>query len=85
LEKLLGVKSFDGYINHLICHQGTPLVSSCKFNLFSIVWTIAPTFLECWALIAPAFVTYFQQENHPMLLDVVIDVETNIFPFQMAL
>ncbi len=38
-----------------------------------------------WALIIPALVIYFEQNDHLILLDEVTHVETNIFSFQMAL
>jgi hypothetical protein len=37
LEKILGVRSFGGSINHLTCHQGILLVSSNGFNLFFVI------------------------------------------------
>jgi len=60
LEKLLGAGSFGGSINHLTCHQATLLTSLGRFGLPYVVWTITPTFLWCWALIALALVTRFQ-------------------------
>ncbi len=47
LEKLLGVKSFHGFINHLLHYEAILLVFSSKLSLSSIVRTIAPTFLGC--------------------------------------
>jgi hypothetical protein len=85
LEKLLGAGSFGGYINHLVCHQATALTFSGKFNFLSIVWIIALTFLECWAFNDLALVTHFQQDNHLILFDAITHVETDIFPFQIAL
>jgi hypothetical protein len=41
LEKLLGVGSFAGSINHLIYHQTTILASSGKFNLAFMVQIVA--------------------------------------------
>jgi hypothetical protein len=37
LEKLLGVRSFGGSINHLTHHQATLFASSGKFNLTFMV------------------------------------------------
>jgi galactokinase len=45
----------------------------------------APTFLKCWALIALALIFHFQQDDHCILLDVMAHVETDIYPFQVAL
>jgi hypothetical protein len=50
-----------------------------------MVWIVALAFLGCWAFIIHALVTHFQQHEHCILLDVVAHVETNIFPFQLAL
>ncbi len=36
LEKLLGVGSFDGFINHLVCGQAIFLVSSTRST--SLLW-----------------------------------------------
>ncbi len=47
------------------------LASSNKFGPPSIITTIARTFLGCWALVAPALVICFQQDDHLILLDVV--------------
>ncbi len=46
---------------------------------------IAPAFQGCWALITPALVSCFQQDDHLTFLDVVAHVETNTYPFQVAL
>jgi len=85
LEKLLGVKSFSDFINHLAHHQTTLLTSLGGFGFPFIVQTITLAFLRCRALIALALITHFQQDDHPILLDVVAHVETNTSPFQMAL
>jgi hypothetical protein len=71
LEKLFGVRSFGGFINHLACHQTTLLASLGGFNFPSIVRTIALAFLGCWALITPTFVICFQQYDHLILLGAV--------------
>jgi hypothetical protein len=36
-----------------------------------MVQIVALAFLGCWALIAPALVIHFQQDDHPILLDVI--------------
>jgi hypothetical protein len=81
LEKLLGGGSFGGFISHLACHQATFFTSLGGFGFLSIVQIATPIFLRCWALITLAFVTRFQQDDHPILLDVVAHVEIGIFPF----
>jgi len=81
LEKLLGAKSFGGFMGHLVCRQAIFLASSSKLGLPSIVQTIAPAFLGCWALITLTFVTHFQHGDHPILLNKVRHVEINIFLF----
>ncbi len=85
LEKLFGAGSFGGSISHLVCHQAILPASLGKFNLPSIVQIVALTFLGCWALNVLALVTHFQQDDHPILLDVITHVETSISPFQMTL
>jgi len=45
-----------------------------------LFWTTTPTFLGCWALIAPTFFTCFQQDDRPILLNVVTHVENRHFP-----
>jgi hypothetical protein len=60
LEKLLGVRSFGGFIDHLAHHQAILLISLGKLGLLFIVWIVTPTFLGCWALIILALVTHFQ-------------------------
>jgi hypothetical protein len=60
LEKLLGVGSFGGFINHLICHHAIIPTSLGGFGLPYVVWTTTPTFLKCWALIVLALVTHFK-------------------------
>jgi hypothetical protein len=59
-EKLLGARSFGGFIGRLAHHQTIFLISSGKLGLLFIVWTATPAFLGCWALIVLAFVTCFQ-------------------------
>jgi hypothetical protein len=81
LEKLVGAKSFGGFVGHLVRRQAIFLASSSKLGLLSIVQTIAPAFLGCWALIALAFVTHFQHDDHPIFLNKVRHVEINIFLF----
>jgi hypothetical protein len=59
LEKLLGVGSFGSIIGHLACCQAIFFAFSDRFTFLSIVQTIAPAFLGCWALIALAFIICF--------------------------
>jgi hypothetical protein len=58
-EKLLGVGSFVHSIGQLVYHQATLPISLGGLCLFFVVQIIAPTFLGCWALIVPTFVTHF--------------------------
>ncbi len=81
LEKLLGVGSFDGFIGHLVRCQATFLASSGGLNLLFVVRTTTFTFLGCWALIILALVFCSQQDDHPIILNVVAHVETNTSPF----
>jgi hypothetical protein len=60
LQKLFGARSFGGFINHPAHRQAILPPSLGKLNLLFVVWIVTPTFLECWALITPAFVTRFQ-------------------------
>jgi hypothetical protein len=85
LEKLFGVGSFDGFIDHLAHYQAILHISLSKFILPFIFWTIAPTFLGCWVLITLAFVIHSQHDDHPILLDVVTHVEIGISLFQITL
>jgi hypothetical protein len=85
LEKLLGAGSFGNSISHLAHHQTILFIFSSEFSLPSIIWIVALAFLGCWALIAIAFITRFQHDDHPILLDAITHFETDIFPFQMVL
>jgi hypothetical protein len=86
LEKLLGAGSFDGFINCLACRYAILLVFSNKFGFLSKVWIVVFTFLGYnWALIFSTFVIRFLHDDHPILLDVVTNVETNTSPFQITL
>jgi hypothetical protein len=49
------------------------------FLFFPVVHIIALAFFRCWALIIPAFVIHFQQDDHPILLDVAAHVDIGIF------
>jgi hypothetical protein len=60
LGKLLGARSFGGFINHLAHHQATLLISLGKLGLIFIIWTTTLAFLGCWALIVLALVIHFQ-------------------------
>jgi hypothetical protein len=50
-----------------------------------VVQSVAFAFFGCGHLIALALVTCFQQDDCPILLDVITHVETSISLFQMAL
>jgi hypothetical protein len=60
LEKLLGARSFDGFIGHLVRHQTIFLTSLGDLEISFMVQTFAPTFLRCWTFIIPALVIHFQ-------------------------
>jgi hypothetical protein len=59
LDKLLGVRSFDGSIDHLACHQTTILTSLGRFSFLFVVQIVALTLLGCCALINLALITHF--------------------------
>jgi hypothetical protein len=44
LEKLLGAKSFGGFIDHLVRHQGIIFVFSNGLDLFFVIQIVAPIF-----------------------------------------
>jgi hypothetical protein len=81
LEKLLGARSFNGFINHISYRQAILLTSLSGFGLHFIVQIVALAFFECWALIVLALIICFQQDDHPILLDVVTHVEIDISSF----
>jgi hypothetical protein len=81
LEKLLGVRSFDGYNGHLACCQATLFISLGDLGFLFVVQTIILAFLGCWVLIILALFICFQQDDHPILLDAVTHVETYISLF----
>jgi len=56
-------------------------VSLGGFGLLFVVWIVALALLGCWALIYPALVIRFQQDDRLIFLDVVTHVETNTSPF----
>jgi hypothetical protein len=53
LEKLLGVRSWGGFIGHLAHRETTLPTSLGGFDLPSINWIVAPPFLGYWALALP--------------------------------
>jgi hypothetical protein len=59
LEKLFGVGSFGGFINHLVRCHAILVASLSELDLLYVVWTIAFTFLGCWALVTLALVICF--------------------------
>ncbi len=85
LEKLFGVRSFGGSIDHSDHHQYIFPVFLGKLGLPSVIRTITSTFLGCWALVTLALITCFQQDDHFIFLDVIAHVDINISSFQMAL
>jgi hypothetical protein len=78
LEKLLGSRSFGTTMDHLARHQVIILVLSKGLSLSSTVQRATPAFLGCWVLIIPALVFFFQQDDHPIILDVVKHVKIGI-------
>jgi hypothetical protein len=55
LDNLLGARSFSTMVGHLVHHQIIVFASSKGLNLLLMMQLVAPTFLGCWALIAPTF------------------------------
>jgi hypothetical protein len=84
-KKLLRSRSFGTIVGHLACRQVILLVFSKGLNLPSMIGHVSHTFLGCWALIVPALISHFQQDDHPILLDAVAHVEIGTYPFQVAL
>jgi hypothetical protein len=78
LEKLLRSRSFGTTMDHLACHQVIIFVLSKGLGLSSTVQRATPAFLGCWVLIILALVFFFQQDDHPIILDVVKHVKTGI-------
>ncbi len=74
LEKLLG-----GSTDHPTHRQAILHVFSNGFGLPSMIRTIALAFLGCWVLNILRVVICFQQDNHPILLDVIAHVEISHF------
>jgi hypothetical protein len=63
-----------------------PLFLLLWAGLDSFLWFgLLPFILGCWAFIALALITLFQQDDHPIFLDAITHVEINTSPFQMAL
>jgi hypothetical protein len=75
------VGSFGRFIGHIARHQCILPTSLGSFNFLFVVLIVAPAFMGCWALIVLALVICFQQDDQPILLDVVAHVETNISLF----
>jgi hypothetical protein len=73
----------------ILWHYSGPfgLLSDHSFYFFkglglpSVVRHATPTILGCWALIAPALVFHFEQDDHLILLNVVAHVKIDIYPF----
>jgi hypothetical protein len=85
LEKLLRSGSFGTIVGHLVCCQVIFPTSLGGLSLPSMVRRTALPSLRCWALIPFALISHFQQNDHPTLFDVVAHVETNTYPFHVAL
>jgi hypothetical protein len=81
LKKLLGSKSFGTMVSHLAHCQIIIHASVTGLPLPSMVRRATPTFLGCWALIIPTLVSHFQEDDHPIILDVVAHVNIGIYPF----
>jgi hypothetical protein len=76
---------FNIKVGHLACHCVILPFYSKSLPFPSMVQLATLAFLGCFALNVIAFVTRFQSDDHPILLDVVAHIKTNIFPFQLAL
>lgn len=69
----------------------SPSSSRHSSYFFEQVWLplcsqiVALAFLGCWALIVLTLVIHFQQDDHPIFLNVVTHVKSGISSFQMAL
>jgi hypothetical protein len=85
---------YHGYIKNIIGHgifwhyDESFGFSSCHFTYFIrglslplMVQLGAPTFLGCWVMIVPTFITCFQSNDHRILFNVMPHVEIEIFPF----
>jgi len=59
LEKFLGVGSFGGFIDHLVCHQAILFASLGGLGFLFVVRITTFAFLGRWALITFAFVIHF--------------------------
>jgi hypothetical protein len=81
LEKLLGSRFFGTTVGHLARRKVILVVFWRGLGLPLMVWYATLTFLECWALIAPALVSHFQQDDHLTFFDVVAYVEIGTYPF----
>jgi hypothetical protein len=68
-------------MGHLAHHQVIFPTSLKELGLPSVVPHVALTLLGCWALITITLIIHFKQDDHPILLDVMAHVETDIYPF----
>jgi len=78
LERLLGVGSFSIMVGHLAHRHVILLASSRGFGLPTMVRLVSLAFLGCWALIVSTFVICFQQDDDPILFDVMAHVKIGI-------
>ncbi len=85
LKKLLGARYFGCSISHLTHCQVIFLASSGKLHFQNVVWIVTPHIFGMLGIIIIAFVIHFQQDDHPIFLDVIAHVETNISLFQITL
>jgi hypothetical protein len=78
LKKLLNVASFGGFINHLAHRHAILLASLGWLSLPFIVWTIAPAFLQCWAIFA--LIIRFYQDDHLTFLGAITHAKIGTSP-----
>jgi hypothetical protein len=71
-----------GHLAH--CQIIFPIFSR-GLDLPSTIWRAALTLLGCWVIIILALISRFQQNDHPIILDVVAHVKISVYPFQVAL
>jgi hypothetical protein len=50
-----------------------------------MVQLVALAFLRCWALIIPTLIFCFQQDDHPILLDVMAHLKIGTYTFRVTL
>jgi hypothetical protein len=72
-------------MGHLACRQVNFLTFSGGLGLLSVVQRATLAFFRFWVLIVIALVFHFEQDDHSTFLYAMAYVETNIYPFQVAL